>query len=188
MRPPSPHSRDRTSWNGRESTATTATETDPLLLDSASASTRRSNRTESHGGSIRARRSSRSPTVSLNRHFGSVDQRQEQLQMNVALAANQPENDLQQDYNIIHDDTSRSGNLSLSGSSRQSTRSGISNTTNRRQYLSEKRSKEGGVEHPPLLEIPEEVYGVRKAALAVLKPLTKTWVRISCSILRVKLF
>ena len=30
---------------------------------------------------------------------------------------------------------------------------------------------------PPLLEIPEEVYSVRKAALQVLKPLTKTWVR-----------
>jgi hypothetical protein len=30
---------------------------------------------------------------------------------------------------------------------------------------------------PPLLEIPEEIYAVRKAALQVLKPLTKTWVR-----------
>lgn len=28
----------------------------------------------------------------------------------------------------------------------------------------------------PLLEIPEEIYAVRKAALKVLKPLTKTWV------------
>jgi hypothetical protein len=32
-------------------------------------------------------------------------------------------------------------------------------------------------EQPPLLEIPEEVYAVRKAALQVLKPLNKTWVR-----------
>ena len=31
--------------------------------------------------------------------------------------------------------------------------------------------------HPPLLEIPEEVYAVRKAALQVLKPLTSSWVR-----------
>ena len=30
---------------------------------------------------------------------------------------------------------------------------------------------------PPLLEIPEETYAVRKAALKVMKPLTKTWVR-----------
>jgi hypothetical protein len=29
----------------------------------------------------------------------------------------------------------------------------------------------------PILEIPEEVYQVRKSALQVLKPLTKTWVR-----------
>jgi hypothetical protein len=34
-------------------------------------------------------------------------------------------------------------------------------------------------EQPPLLEIPEEVYAVRKAALQVLKPLNKTWVRIN---------
>jgi len=32
---------------------------------------------------------------------------------------------------------------------------------------------------PPLLEIPEEIYAVRKSALQVLKPLTKTWVVIS---------
>ena len=31
---------------------------------------------------------------------------------------------------------------------------------------------------PPLLEIPEETYAVRKAALKVMKPLTKTWVRL----------
>jgi hypothetical protein len=34
----------------------------------------------------------------------------------------------------------------------------------------------GSGELPPLLEIPEEIYAVRKAALQVLKPLTKTWV------------
>lgn len=36
-------------------------------------------------------------------------------------------------------------------------------------------------EEPPLLEIPEEIYAVRKAALQVLKPLNKTWV---CTCLR----
>jgi hypothetical protein len=35
----------------------------------------------------------------------------------------------------------------------------------------------GSGSQPPLLEIPEEIYAVRKAALKVLKPLTKTWVR-----------
>lgn len=29
----------------------------------------------------------------------------------------------------------------------------------------------------PLLEVPEHIYAVRKGALSVLKPLTKTWVR-----------
>lgn len=33
--------------------------------------------------------------------------------------------------------------------------------------------------HPPLLEIPEEVYAVRKSALQVLKPLTRTWVVVT---------
>ena len=51
-------------------------------------------------------------------------------------------------------------------------------STLRRQYLADKRATEAeGDDHPPLLEIPEEIYGVRKAALQVLKPLTKTWVR-----------
>ena len=31
-------------------------------------------------------------------------------------------------------------------------------------------------ERPPLLEIPEEIYAIRKAALQVLKPLTASWV------------
>lgn len=37
----------------------------------------------------------------------------------------------------------------------------------------------GSQGQPPLLEIPEEIYAVRKAALKVLKPLTKTWIVIS---------
>ena len=36
----------------------------------------------------------------------------------------------------------------------------------------------GSQDQPPLLEIPEEIYAVRKAALKVLKPLTKTWVSV----------
>jgi hypothetical protein len=39
----------------------------------------------------------------------------------------------------------------------------------------ETQQQRGG-EHPPLLEIPEEIYAVRKAALQVLKPLTSSWV------------
>mmetsp|Transcript_6406 Transcript_6406/g.18022 ORF Transcript_6406/g.18022 Transcript_6406/m.18022 type:complete len:636 (-) Transcript_6406:1604-3511(-) len=36
-----------------------------------------------------------------------------------------------------------------------------------------------GSQPQPLLEIPEEIYAVRKSALKVLKPLTKTWIVIS---------
>jgi hypothetical protein len=42
-------------------------------------------------------------------------------------------------------------------------------------------SRSGGSNsQPPILEIPEEIYAVRKAALQVMKPLTKTWV--SCAV------
>lgn len=181
MRQPSPHSRDNTARNGRDSTATAASETDPLLQASASSFTRRRNHTESHGGYIRARRSSRSPTVPLNQHFGSLNN-QQQEQMNTTREADQPENDIQHGYNIIQDD-SRSGNVSMGDSSRFSTGSiqnstgSRSNTSIRRQYLADKRERETtSGDHPPLLEIPEEIYGVRTAALQVLKPLTKTWV------------
>ena len=36
-----------------------------------------------------------------------------------------------------------------------------------------------GTTQPPLLEIPEEIYAIRKAALRVLKPLTRTWVSVT---------
>jgi hypothetical protein len=119
--------------------------------------------------------------VSVNQHFGSVEH-QQQEQMKSARAADQPDDDIQHGYNIIQDD-SRSGNLSLGDSSRYSAGSNQNSTGSRsitsirRQYLADKRAREaGGGDHPPLLEIPEEIYGVRKAALQVLKPLTKTWV------------
>lgn len=34
----------------------------------------------------------------------------------------------------------------------------------------------GSTTMPPVLEIPEEIYTIRKAALKILKPMTKTWV------------
>jgi len=49
-------------------------------------------------------------------------------------------------------------------------------------------STASGSEQPPLLEIPEEIYAVRKAALQVLKPLTKTWVRSNALHRKVSLF
>ena len=90
--------------------------------------------------------------------------------------------DVNPDENI-----SRTGNISLGEASRNSASSQQHSTGSRslislrRQYRAEKKAREaiGGVggDHPPLLEIPEEIYAVRKAALRVLKPLTKTWVR-----------
>lgn len=50
-------------------------------------------------------------------------------------------------------------------------------------YYTEAQSADLSAEsgsQPPLLEIPEEIYAVRKAALQVLKPLTKTWVSDNC--------
>jgi hypothetical protein len=41
------------------------------------------------------------------------------------------------------------------------------------------RQQQHDEETPPLLEIPEEIYAVRKAALKVLKPLNNTWVSLS---------
>jgi len=41
---------------------------------------------------------------------------------------------------------------------------------------------------PPLMEIPEDVYAVRKAALQVLKPLTKTWLIVSIGFAMTVLF
>jgi hypothetical protein len=43
--------------------------------------------------------------------------------------------------------------------------------------------REGSGNSSPLLEIPEEVYRVRRAALQVLKPLTRTWVRTNKTVI-----
>jgi hypothetical protein len=140
---------------------------------------RRIDRTDQQGGSIRSRR--RSPTVSVNQHFGSTEYQQEG-QMNTALA---PGSDAQQQpYEFMKDEPSRSENVSLSSTSRRSqamapNASSIGSTPSMRRQAEEQRQGDDAHngEHPPLLEIPEEIYGVRKAALQVLKPLTKTWVR-----------
>jgi len=46
----------------------------------------------------------------------------------------------------------------------------------------------GSGSQPPLLEIPEEIYAVRRSSLQVLKPLTKTWVSGTEFIVRLLFF
>jgi hypothetical protein len=175
-----PSSRETRGRNkGSEAQATTARETDPLLQTSSPSHfpSRRTETNTNGGSSIRARRSSRSPTVSVNQHFGPLEHQQHDP-MNTEHAADTPDQNIQQAYNIFQDDRSRSGNMSLDVSSRISTESSQSRSAHqplRRHYVAEKGGGSFG-DHPPLLEIPEEIYGVRKAALSVLKPLTKTWV------------
>jgi hypothetical protein len=94
-------------------------------------------------------------------------------------------------YAPINEDGSRSGTMSLGGNSEGSYHNapacGGSNTTNsnrsvhslQRSHLISGRdvlSRGDASGNIALLEIPEEVYRVRRAALQVLKPLTRTWV------------
>ena len=94
-------------------------------------------------------------------------------------------------YAPNNEDGSRSGTMSLGGNSEESYHNapacGGSNTTNsnrsvhslQRSHLISGRdvlSRGDASGNIALLEIPEEVYRVRRAALQVLKPLTRTWV------------
>ena len=176
MRKPPTNTVEPSLWNkGGNTSATTATETDPLLQASAPSffSARRKSHTDTRGNSIRSRKSSRSPTVL---QFGSAIG-QDQGQMDTASGGNPTRLDIGESYNLNLDDEASSGG----DSSRQSI--GSNHTTRslislRRKARAEKllRNHASNNDHPPLLEIPEEVYAVRKSALQVMKPLTKTWV------------
>jgi len=56
---------------------------------------------------------------------------------------------------------------------------GLYRTSHQYAQDEEEPPSRGGGGHPPLLEIPEEVYAVRKAALQVLKPLISSWLVVS---------
>jgi hypothetical protein len=168
MRRQAPRSREKAAWNrGGNSSDAPATETDPLLEASAPAYLQ-----STQGGSIRARRSSRSPT--LNPHFGPGQQRD---QMNYPLDPDSSKDiDLHDAYQIVQDPSNRSqassvGEGSSKGSSSRYVPGNRSPHSARRQNQNEEST-----DHPPLLEIPEHIYAVRKGALSVLKPLTNTWV------------
>jgi len=157
---------------------------------------------------LRERRSSRSSpnTVSLfNQRFGGPsgeNQNSQSTTMNASSAANPvsinsnsnasltPNNDEPtSSYSQLNEEGSRSGNMSIGGNSAgsyQNSTSGGSRSVHslRRSHLLSGRETgasagEGSGNLSPLLEIPEEIYRVRRAALQVLKPLTRTWLIVS---------
>jgi hypothetical protein len=76
------------------------------------------------------------------------------------------------DYESLEDATTHSEGT---GTTRSSAKPYMEQRQPRPPSPSESQSC-GSLSQPPILEIPEEVYAVRKAALQVMKPLTKTWV------------
>jgi hypothetical protein len=160
--------RETKAWNkgaANPKASATANETDPLLSQSSAPSYART----LASSNIRSRRTSgsRSPITATNQHFGSIEN-----DMNTAYGADSLDKEIQQSYDILQDEASPSGNRSVA--SQGSSHSGGSRSVHqlRRHYV----ARGSGGEHPPLLEIPEEIYNVRKSALSVLKPLTRTWV------------
>jgi len=83
------------------------------------------------------------------------------------------------------EDRTLRGRASMPSSSQSASRESSASRPHRNSYSyrddhSLGSSTDGpSVQNRPMLEIPEEIYAVRKAALQVLKPLTKTWVCIS---------
>ncbi len=167
MRKASSAGRETRTWNKGGADASTAKETDPLLSQPSATSYSRT----VASSNIRSRHASgsRSPVLS-NQLLGLAEN-----DMNTTYASDSRDQEIQQSYNILRDEASPSGNFSLGEGSHSagSSHSGGSRSVHqlRRHYIAR-----GSGEHPPLLEIPEEIYGVRKSALTVLKPLTRTWV------------
>lgn len=149
----------RQSNNRKGGTETPAKETDPLLEASAPSYLR-----STQGSSTRSRKS-RSPH-SMNH--------------------SEPADGDYDPYHIVRDSNAHNpwNDTSAGGSSHY--------TPGSRSVHSVKQSPvEGGgsdKDNGPLLQIPDHVYAVRKGALSVLKPLTKTWVRNIYSITMTLMF
>lgn len=160
-----------------------AKETDPLLAG-ADGRLRESH----HHGSVRARHSSRSPALRDSQMDpGMHDDR-------YTVNASSETYNSTDAYELHNDNVSTGSQAQHTGLERESsfnTRSTPSTTSDERRAFHQRRKKpsyrpppsdhssqqplndEGD---PPLLEIPEEVYAVRKAALQVMKPLIGSWV------------
>lgn len=167
-----------------------ATEADPLLSSNPGGRTAQTH----FSGTVRARRSSRSPSTNtfpmdssaLNRQQGHGDR----------FGTYQHSDEYA--YHEELSQSSRSSSASYTGGGSTATPSNqqglpvysqqVPSDAPATERIEQERKagmyrpnpisespQRGGV-HPPLLEIPEEVYAVRKAALQVLKPLTSSWV------------
>ena len=202
MRNSSFGSKEKSGWNiGGETTVRAsnggAQETDPLIRRGSTtasstnqSSTRRPSKSPDNSN-LRERRPSRSSplTTSLfNQRFGGPSGEQQNYQspaMDATSAANTASvnsnsngDEPISNYTQLNDDGSRTGNASVGGSSQVSYQSGSRSVHSlRRPHQAPETVGDGSGNSTQLLEIPEEIYRVRRAALQVLKPLTRTWVR-----------
>ena len=190
MRKPLSTGRETKSWNQRggnsnASSSALASEIDPLLSKSSASSSSSLYSRTATSSNIRSRHTSgsRSPIAAATI---------ETNEMNTAAYeadSQQHEKEIKQSYNLLLDEAATtaatSGIPSLDGGDGTNhsigstgSQSGTTSTTSRSVHHQVRRHyvTQGSGEHPPLLEIPEEIYIVRKSALSVLKPLTKTWV------------
>lgn len=206
MRNSSFGSKEKSGWKiGGETSARAnggAQETDPLIRRGTTTTSSINHRSSSttDNPNLRERRSSRSSPITvslLNQRFGGPNGEEENYQaktMDASSAAHSGSvNSKNSDepttsYTQLKDDASRTGNGSVGGNSSasyQNSTGGGSRSVHslRRTHLVPGENVGEGQGNPPLLEIPEEIYRVRRAALQVLKPLTRTWVRIAIILL-----
>lgn len=202
MRNSSFGSKEKSGWKiGGETTARAnggAQETDPLIRrgSTTTSSTNHRSSSSSDNPNLRERRPSRSSPITvslLNQRFGGPNGEEQNYQAKTMDAspsahsgsANSTNNDEPTtSYTQLNDDASRTGNGSVGGNSSasyQNSTGGGSRSVHslRRTHLVAVENGGEGQGNPPLLEIPEEIYRVRRAALQVLKPLTRTWLIVS---------
>jgi hypothetical protein len=185
------------SWGSREEgegAATVAYETDPLLrnnpsrISSKSSAVAASSYIQSSNNNLRERRKSPVPTsvtmnspisISKTEPSSSYTPLQDDNDNNINNNNNSNPKRAWSGHNSMGDNSSSYQNSNASHNSDNATSNNRSWHSFRRSYLVEKAARDatGSGELPPLVEIPEEIYAVRKAALRVLKPLTRTWVR-----------
>lgn len=179
-----------------------AKETDPLISDSGSflKSNRGNSRNFTEPGScvFRSRRKSRSPT--LNQHFNQKEpsspiSRTDPMYQRNAQDALDGEQGGTTDYTEIDFNSKQNSGFDEASSAQSShitSHDSSALSSNHPNTFPISRDYErmntpmtppsvgaNGDQRPPLLEIPEEIYAIRKSALQVLKPLTRTWVVVT---------